>query len=106
MTMAPTRAGRGISSARRASMWEVNNRWLYGFPTCMDGIPEQQRVCALFLISFWALLEGDHACAGATTLSYPTETALDVVVGHHKCITQAFTLKRMHQGKGLRNGKF
>ena len=25
-------------------MWEVNDRWPYGFPTCTGGIPEQQRV--------------------------------------------------------------
>ena len=38
MTMAPTGAGRGISSARRPGMWKVNDRWPYGFPTCMGGI--------------------------------------------------------------------
>ena len=38
MTMAPTSAGRVISSARCPGMWEVNDRWSYGFPTCMGGI--------------------------------------------------------------------
>ena len=38
MTMTPTGAGCIISSVRRPGMWEVNDRWLYGFPTCMGGI--------------------------------------------------------------------
>ena len=29
------------------------------------------------------LLQGGHACAGATSLLGPTETAFDVAVGHY-----------------------
>ena len=61
MTMEPTGAGRGIPSARRPGMWEVNNRWLYDFPACMGNILKQQRVQALLFGKF--LLLGDHDCA-------------------------------------------
>ena len=38
LTMAPTGACRVILSASHPGMWEVNDRWSYGFPTCMGGI--------------------------------------------------------------------
>ena len=47
------------------------------------------------------LLQGDHACAGATPYKWLTETALDIAVGYHNGVAQAFTFEQMHQGKGL-----
>ena len=38
VTLAPTRARHGISRLRRPYIWEVNERWSCGFPTCMSGI--------------------------------------------------------------------
>ena len=35
---ASTRARRGISILCRPCIWEVNDRWSYGFPACMGGI--------------------------------------------------------------------
>ena len=48
------------------------------------------------------LLQGDRARAGATPSKWPTELALTVAVGHCDGVAQAFTLKQMHCGKGLR----
>ena len=58
-------------------------------------------LCIIF-INIVGLLLGDHACTSATPLSRPTEKALAVAVGHCDGVTQAFTLQKMHQGKGLR----
>ena len=48
------------------------------------------------------LLLDDHARFGATPSSWPTDTVLVVAVGHRDSVAQAFTLEKMHQGKGLR----
>ena len=48
------------------------------------------------------LLRGNNARADATPLPWPTETAFVIAVDHHDDVTQAFTLKQMHQVKGLR----
>ena len=55
----------------------------------MGGIPERQRV---------------HASCLATSLKWPEETALAVVVGQRDGVAQAFTLKKMHIGKGMHAG--
>ena len=38
----------------------------------------------------------NHARAGATPSAWPTETALDVAVGHRNDVFQAFTLNKIH----------
>ena len=42
------------------------------------------------------LLLGDHACTGATPLSWPKEMVLVVAVGHCYGGAQAFSFKKMH----------
>ena len=44
---------------------------------------------------------GDHACPGAKLPQWPTETTFAVPVGHLNDVVQAFTLEKMHQGKGV-----
>ena len=50
------------------------------------------------------LLLGNHARDGATSSKWPTEMALAVIVGHCDGVAQAFTLKKMHRGKGMPAG--
>ena len=49
-----------------------------------------------FFRKLLGLFLGNHDRAGATSLEWPTETALVVAVGHCNGVTQAFTLEQFH----------
>ena len=81
MTMAPTGAGRVISSARHPGMWEVNDRWSYGFPTCMGGILLGRTVRGAHLINY-NIITRRLSSRRATPSKWPAETARAVAVDH------------------------
>ena len=51
--------------------------------------PKPAMGLCIILINVVGLLLGDHACTGATSSKWPTETALTLAVGHCDGVAQA-----------------
>ena len=80
-------------------------RWLKcQLPNMHEGHPATAIRRSIIFNNVVGLLLGNHACVGVTSLPWSTETTFAVNEGHRDGIAQPFTLKKMHQGKGLRAG--
>ena len=72
------------------SMHLGSQRPLVGWLLNMHGqYREPAKDLSIVFVKVSGLVLGDHACAGATPLTQPTETVFAVAVGHDNYISQA-----------------